>query len=231
MDLSSALVRACLIFLIEDVFNWLCVLGPNELSIVDVEMIPYIIGPQGLPKGPSKINLYVNTISLTWFPLPVWDGRRNLLSGSNASNHNLISVRNLRRHAQIRKPWNNAFQSAALIDYEDMLMDRASQFMTHLQRLCQDEVCVDLANVISLFSFVFRLPYYYHTCDAVIASILWVISRNSLSLFIMNMAIDPFTLDSAMNIPSFVMGMKTVFCPTYEKDFCKGLIVLDTSMF
>ena len=38
-----------------DVFNWLYVLGPNELSIVNVELIPYIIGPQGLPKGPSKI--------------------------------------------------------------------------------------------------------------------------------------------------------------------------------
>ena len=62
--LSSALVRICLIFLIENKtsFNRLYVLGPNELSIVDVELIPFIFGPQGLPKGPSKINLYINTI-------------------------------------------------------------------------------------------------------------------------------------------------------------------------
>ena len=64
------------------------------------------------------------------------------------------------RHAQLRKPWNNAFQSAAIIDYEDMLRERATQFMTHLQKLCEDEVCVDLANLIGFFSFVFRLLYY-----------------------------------------------------------------------
>ena len=46
----------------KNVFNRLYVLGPNELSIVDVELIPFIFGPQGLPKGPSKMNLYVNTI-------------------------------------------------------------------------------------------------------------------------------------------------------------------------
>ena len=51
-----------MIFLIEIAFNWLYFLGPNELSIVNVELIPYIFGPQGLPKGPSKINLCVNTI-------------------------------------------------------------------------------------------------------------------------------------------------------------------------
>ena len=50
--------------LIESIFNWLyyVLLGPNELSIVNVELIPYIFGPQGLPKGPSKINLCVNII-------------------------------------------------------------------------------------------------------------------------------------------------------------------------
>jgi len=107
------------------------------LSIVDVELIPYIIGPQGLPKG------------------PMWDGRLGLISGSDVSNHSLIGVRNLRRHGQLRKPWNNAFQSAALTDYEDMLRDRAAQFVANLQKICENEVCVDLANLISLFSFDF----------------------------------------------------------------------------
>ena len=92
----------------------------------------------------------------------MWDGRRLLISKSNDSTkHSLTGIRDLRQHAQLRKPWNNAFQAAALIDYEDMLKDRAAQFMTHLQKLCEDEVChgVDLANLISLFSYVFR----YHT--------------------------------------------------------------------
>ena len=88
----------------------------------------------------------------------MWDGRHLLTSHSNdSSNYSLTGIRDLRRHAQLRKPWNNAFQSAALIEYEDMLRDRAAQFMTHLQDLCDEEVCVDLANLISFFAFVFRL--------------------------------------------------------------------------
>jgi hypothetical protein len=43
-----------------------------------------------------------------------------------------------------------------------MLRDRAAQFMTHLQKLCEDEDCVDLANLITFFAFVFRISYYYH---------------------------------------------------------------------
>ena len=109
----------------------------------------------------------------------MWDGRLRLLS-SQGSDHSLIGVRDLRRHAQLRKPWNNAFQSAALIDYEGMLRDRAAQFMTHLQKLCEDEVCVDLANLISFFAFVFRLSHYYHTHCIVTVLILWVTSRNCL---------------------------------------------------
>ena len=112
----------------------------------------------------------------------MWDGRRLLTSPSNESaNDSLTGVRDLRRHAQLRKPWNNAFQSAALIDYEDMLRDRAAQFITHLQKLSEDEVCVDLANLISFFALVFRLPYYYHTYYIVTVLILWVISCICLS--------------------------------------------------
>ena len=144
--------------------NWLYILGPNELSIVNVELIPYIFGPQGLPKGPSKTNLCKYDFPLLYFLYPVWDGRRLLTSETNdSSHHSLTGIRDLRRHAQLRKPWNNAFQSAALIDYEDMLRDRATQFMTHLQKICEEEVCVDLANLISFFAFVFRLSYSYHT--------------------------------------------------------------------
>ena len=99
---------------------------------------------------------------------------------SEGSNNSLIGVRDLRRHAQLRKPWNNAFQSAALIDYEDMLRDRAALFMTHLQKLCEDEVRVDLAKQIDLFSFVFHLSDYYRTHYIVTVSILWVTSRDCL---------------------------------------------------
>ena len=43
--------------------------------------------------------------------------------------------------------------------------------------------------------------------------------------------IDSFTLDSVVNIPSFVMVMTMVFSLTYGGDFCKGLIVLVTTMY
>ena len=36
--------------------------GPNELSIINVESITYILGRQGLPRGPSKVNPYLDTI-------------------------------------------------------------------------------------------------------------------------------------------------------------------------
>ena len=42
--------------------------------------------------------------------------------------------------------------------------------------------------------------------------------------------IDSFTLDSAVNIPLFVMGMMMVFCLTYEGGFCKGLVYLSASI-
>jgi hypothetical protein len=125
------------------------------LSIINVELIPYIFGPQGLPKGPRKINLCIDAIFAYSVSFTVWDGRLRLLTSQGY--HSLIGIRDLRRHAQLRKPWNQAFQSAALIGYEDILVDRAAQLMTHLQKLCDDEVSVDLANLISLFAFVYRL--------------------------------------------------------------------------
>ena len=56
-------IGECLDWDLKMSFHGLYFLGPNELSVVNVELIPYIFGPQGLPKGPSKINLlYVNTL-------------------------------------------------------------------------------------------------------------------------------------------------------------------------
>ena len=139
-----------------------------------------------------------------------------------SSNYSLSGVRDLRRHAQLRKPWDIAFQSAALIDYEDKLRDRVAQFMSHLQKLCEDEVCIDMANMVSFLAFVFRLSCYYHSTHYIVTVlILCVISCNSLFLKFIIIVINSFTLDSAVNIPSFVMGITTVFCLAYKEDFCK----------
>lgn len=86
----------------------------------------------------------------------MWDGRRLLTSrGNDSSKHSLVGIRDLRQHAQLRKPWNSAFQSAALVGYEEMLADRTAQLTAHLQKLCDNEACIDVANLISLFSFVY----------------------------------------------------------------------------
>ena len=49
---ESLLFKLCLLFLNLSIFSS----GPNELSIINAELIPYILGSQGMPKGPSKIN-------------------------------------------------------------------------------------------------------------------------------------------------------------------------------
>ncbi|KAF8816493.1 cytochrome P450 [Phlegmacium glaucopus] len=149
-------------------------IGPNELSIINVELIPYILGPQGMPKG------------------PMWDGRRLLSTRGGELNHSLTGVRDLRLHAQLRKPWNNAFQSAALVDYEDMLVKRAAQLMTQLQNLCDDEICVDLANQISSFSFVYLsliMSMRSHAHYVIPVLILWVISRIHLIFLVIMVAV------------------------------------------
>ena len=37
--------------------------GPNELSVTDKDMFPYILGSQGMPRGPCEIHKYENNAS------------------------------------------------------------------------------------------------------------------------------------------------------------------------
>lgn len=57
MGLLSALVRrsVCVVALVRSVDAGQ---GPNELSVTDKDLLPYILGSQGMPKGPSKIYKY-----------------------------------------------------------------------------------------------------------------------------------------------------------------------------
>lgn len=70
----------------------------------------------------------------------------------------LIGVRNLRRHAKLRRPWNDALKVTSLPDYEDMLLVRAEQFVNKLKELSRLEkapgTSIDLASWISCFTFV-----------------------------------------------------------------------------
>ncbi|KAH9029481.1 high nitrogen upregulated cytochrome P450 monooxygenase 2 [Lactarius pseudohatsudake] len=81
--------------------------GPNELSVRDASLIPAVLGQGGLPKGPR------------------WDG----LPGRPS----LIDQRDPILHMHQRKPWNRAFSSKALKEYEVILAKRARQLLDCLE--------------------------------------------------------------------------------------------------
>ncbi|KAF6749572.1 cytochrome P450, partial [Ephemerocybe angulata] len=90
--------------------------GPNELSIVDKDVIPPILGKNGMPRG------------------PLWDGRR--FHQANSLNEkgydSIIDVRDNKIHHQLRKDWNIAFNSTALKDYQELVEARGKQLRDHL---------------------------------------------------------------------------------------------------
>ncbi|KZT08069.1 cytochrome P450 [Laetiporus sulphureus 93-53] len=119
--------------------------GPNELSIVDVELIPSIMGTNGMPKG------------------PMWDGRKiSRSSGPPNVKGNLVGARNKEDHAEMRRVWNRAFTTASVKKYEPIVIRRASQLVEELKRRCSQDpedgregMEVDLARWVSCFSFDF----------------------------------------------------------------------------
>ncbi|KAJ7717068.1 cytochrome P450 [Mycena maculata] len=114
-------------------------IGPNELSITDVSLLPSVLGANGMPKG------------------PLWEGRR--ISGKRgagskaAARGNLIGSRDSKLHAEARKAWNNAFIPAAIKGYEPMLIHRVVQLIEALN--AHKERIVDLSQWLSFFSFDF----------------------------------------------------------------------------
>ncbi|KAI0065820.1 high nitrogen upregulated cytochrome P450 monooxygenase 2 [Artomyces pyxidatus] len=87
--------------------------GPNELSIRDASVIPPILGPGGLPKGP-------------W-----WDNRTNPPA--------LVGLRDPVEHQRRRKPWNRAFTSSAVKEYETIVASRSRQLVDRLASLVRSE--------------------------------------------------------------------------------------------
>ncbi|KAI0265868.1 high nitrogen upregulated cytochrome P450 monooxygenase 2 [Gloeopeniophorella convolvens] len=80
--------------------------GPNELSIRDASIIPAILGPGGLPKG------------------PFWANR--------SEPDSLILIRDPMAHARARKPWERAFAPRALKEYDMIIAKRARELVQHL---------------------------------------------------------------------------------------------------
>ncbi|KAJ3489995.1 hypothetical protein NLI96_g1765 [Meripilus lineatus] len=101
--------------------------GPNEVSIIDPNAISPLMGATGLPKSQC------------------WAGR-NL----NPPIVSLISIRDSAEHARRRRPWNRAFSTAALREYERLVIARVAQL---LECLAEQQGPIDLSKWISHFTY------------------------------------------------------------------------------
>jgi hypothetical protein len=115
-----------------------------------------------MPKGPRAYPVARRLRRSLINDHPVWEGRRILPSKNFNINNHLIGVRDLQRHAQLRKPWNKAFGVGPLKDYEEMLHSRAGMMGSRLDEICGEGAGrVDLTEWTSFFAYVQRSPARY----------------------------------------------------------------------
>jgi hypothetical protein len=129
-------------------------LGPNELSIIEKNAIPHVLGVNGMPRGPRKF--FLPTVSQhcinTPFHNTVWDGRRFHQGGTQKGYDSIIDVRDAKVHHDLRKDWNNAFSASAVRDYQDPLEARVKQLRGHLQSVAGTREKVSLSTWFSHFA-------------------------------------------------------------------------------
>ncbi|KAI0345507.1 cytochrome P450 [Trametopsis cervina] len=102
--------------------------GPNELYIRDASAILPLLGPNGMPKGP---------------------GMKGRGFHEPAA---LIACSDPKEHTRRRRPWNRAFSTPALKDYQPIVARRVSQLVEGLQN---QHGTVDLSQWISFFTYDF----------------------------------------------------------------------------
>ncbi|EJD00230.1 high nitrogen upregulated cytochrome P450 monooxygenase 2 [Fomitiporia mediterranea MF3/22] len=106
--------------------------GPNEISVSDVDVALDILGPKGMPRG------------------PMYEGR----SPPNSSTaHSLVTTLNPSEHARRRKAWMKAFSTNALQEHEIVVFRRTEQLLSILERFSNHSKEIDLAYWFRLFSF------------------------------------------------------------------------------
>jgi len=112
---------------LHDTYGPIVRVGPNELSIVNVEAVPAILG-EGMGKG------------------HMWEARRPPVEPIA-----IASIRDPHRHAQRRSAWNKAFSSTSIKEYEPMLIRRIQQLIECLE--ANTKTRIDLTYWLSCFTF------------------------------------------------------------------------------
>jgi hypothetical protein len=105
------------------------VLGPNELSICNLEAVIYLMGPHGLEKGPCMLYRFGCFIFLFPFSLVilVWSGR--------VPSHGampLVTIVDKTEHARRRQFWTRGFTITAIKGYEGFVKNRSLQLIDTL---------------------------------------------------------------------------------------------------
>jgi hypothetical protein len=127
--------------------------GPNELSIVNKEFIPLVLGASGLPKGSRKFRSFSYRSTLT---IIVWEGRLPYCPPDKLNLPLLIPFPS-QTHTLLRKSWGKAFTSVLVMnEYAPVLISNVSKLTGHLRRLCETEgdAHVDFAEWMTFFSWV-----------------------------------------------------------------------------
>ncbi|ESK88666.1 cytochrome p450 [Moniliophthora roreri MCA 2997] len=79
-------------------------IGPNELSFISSDALAPVLGQNGLPKGPFMDGRFPETLKV----LPIG------------------GLKDPEEHRRRRAPWNKAFSSSALKEYEILVLDRTT---------------------------------------------------------------------------------------------------------
>lgn len=120
-------------------------LGPNDLSMRDASCIQPALGAQGMPKGPCTHLFYFICSLDAYCGALVWDGR-----GLYAPVPTVVGCRDPAEHAIRRKPWNRAFNTASLKEFQPFIESRVHQLVDGLSK--RQGQAVDIAEWMSFFT-------------------------------------------------------------------------------
>ncbi|KIM78409.1 hypothetical protein PILCRDRAFT_11126 [Piloderma croceum F 1598] len=122
--------------------------GPNELSVNFADAIKPVLGAGGLPKGSCKSLsvFFVPRLDTLSQNAPVWYNR--VADGQPSS---IIGTQDPVEHKRRRKTWDRAFSTAAIRNYEEIVVRRARQLVEQFEKRAGQDI--DLSTWMSFFSY------------------------------------------------------------------------------